>query len=148
VGGTTSGSGNVLSGNGFTGVFLYGSETSGNGVLGNKIGTDNTGTANFGNPLAGLLIAHGATGNTIGGTAAHSGHLNAFQGKGVVVTDDSTTGNSILGNSISSNSGAGIDLGDDGLTANGANPRTFPNNGQNTPVITSVSGTTVTGTLT
>jgi hypothetical protein len=147
VGGTTSGSANVISGNGLTGVYLLGSGTSNNVVLGNKIGTDVSGTASLGNG-AGVLVAYGATGNTIGGTAANSGNLIAFNGKGVVVNENDTTGNSILGNSIRSNSGPGIDLGNDGLTANGANPRSFPNNGQNTPILTSASGTTVTGTLT
>ena len=42
----------------------------------------------------------------------------------------------------------GIDLGADGPTANGTNPRTFPNDGQNFPTITGSGGNTVSGTLT
>ena len=40
------------------------------------------------------------------------------------------------------------DLNEDGFTANGANPRSFPNDGQNFPVLTSASGTVVSGSLT
>ena len=142
VGGVSSGAANVISGN-TNGVFLSYSGTSGNVVLGNLIGTDNLGNTNDG-----VLVANGASANLIGGTAADSGNTIAFNLKGVVVTDNSTTGNSILGNSIFGNTSLGIDLGDDGSTPNDTNPRAFPNDGQNTPVITSAGGTTVSGTLT
>jgi hypothetical protein len=63
------------------------------------------------------------------------------------VRDAESTGISILGNSILGNTVGGIDLGDDGATPNGANPRAAPNNGQNTPVITSLRLTSVSGSL-
>src|SRR5581483_11830069 len=55
---------------------------------------------------------------------------------------------SILGNSLFGNTGPGIDLGDDGHTANGANPRASPNDGQNAPVVTGVAARAVSFTLT
>ncbi len=135
VGGTSSGAANVISGN-TTGVELYGSGTSGNVVLGNLIGTDINGTANLGNTNDGVLISNASTANTFGGTAANAGNTIAFNAKGVVVNGSTSTGDSILGNSIFSNAGLGIDLG--GPPAN---------NGQTAPDITSASGTTVSGTL-
>ena len=56
VGGTSSGAANVISGNS-TGVYMFGSGTSGNVVLGNLIGTDIHGTANLGNSGDGVRIA-------------------------------------------------------------------------------------------
>jgi hypothetical protein len=150
VGGTTLAASNVISANGVAGVHIAGSPgggpTSGNVVLGNLIGTDFGGTAQLGNG-DGVLIELGATRNTIGGTARGSSNLIAFNTRGVVVLDASTTGISILGNSIFGNAGPGIDLGGDGVTPNGANPRAAPNRGQNTPVITLLRLTSVSGSL-
>jgi len=66
VGGTVSGAANVISGNGGSGVYLFASGTSGNVVLGNKIGTDVNGTANLGNTNDGVRIGFSATANTVG----------------------------------------------------------------------------------
>src|SRR5205085_4742477 len=59
-----------------------------------------------------------------------------------------TTQDSILSNPIFGNGVLGIDLGADGPTPNGGNPRSFPNDGQNFPTITGSGGNTVSGTLT
>jgi titin len=148
VGGTVAGSANVISGNGL-GVEIMDAGTTGNVVLGNRIGTDISGTAPLGNTGDGVLLRYeGATANTIGGTAAGSGNAIAFNAKGVVLIDAATVGDSILGNSIWGNAGPGIDLGNDGPTPNGVNPRAFPNHGQNTPILTGRSPGSVSGTLT
>jgi hypothetical protein len=55
-------------------------------------------------------------------------------------------GNTIEGNSIYSNTKLGIDLGNDGVTPNNSGP-IGPNNFQNYPVLTSVSGTSASGTF-
>jgi len=81
VGGTVSGAANVISGNARFGVYLDNSGTSGNVVLGNKIGTDVNGTAKLGNSIDGVAIASGATANTVGGTA--SGAANVISGNGL-----------------------------------------------------------------
>jgi hypothetical protein len=95
----------------------------------------------------------GAFNNTIGGTTVGSGNSIAFNAEGVVIGNSTSgigaVGNSILGNSIWDNTGLGIDLGDSGQTfPNGPNPLSFPNNGQNTPIITKIKTTSVSGTLT
>lgn len=89
----------------------------------------------------------------MGGTAAGAGNTIAFNSAvgvsvGANASDVSTINNAVLGNSIHDNGGAtGLDLGLDGITPNGANPRSFPNDGQNFPVLTAAYGSAVTGTL-
>jgi hypothetical protein len=147
IGGTSAGSANVISGNGL-GVEIKDAGTSGNVVLGNEIGTDVSGTSPLGNTTFGVLLRAGAASNTVGGTAAASGNAIAFNAKGVVLIDNATVGDSILGNSIWGNTGPGIDLGNDGPTPNGVNPRAFPNRGQNTPILTARGAASLSGTLT
>ena len=57
---------------------------------------------------------------------------------GVTVVSSSATGNTVRGNSMYSNGGLGIDLNEDGVTANDTNdPDSGPNNLQNYAVLTS-----------
>src|SRR6185436_3414433 len=57
IGGTTAGARNVISGNGANGMLLVGlSDSSGNKIEGNFIGTDVTGTADLGNSTSGIQI--------------------------------------------------------------------------------------------
>jgi titin len=147
VGGTAAGAGNVISFN-QVGVFLDGGTTSANALLGNRIGTDKTGSAAAGN-IVGVQLQNGAHSNTVGGTATGAGNTIAFNvNQGVIVFGSAAVGDSVLGNSIFGNGALGIDLGADGPTANGANPRSFPNDGQNFPTITASGGNTVSGSLT
>jgi hypothetical protein len=117
-------------------------------VQGNFIGTDVNGTAALGNSKDGVFISL-APNNTIGGTVA--GARNIILGNntnGVRIHGSGATGNAILGNSIYSNTGLGIDLGNDGVTANDVGDSdTGANNLQNFPVITSANTTTINGTL-
>ena len=76
---------NIISGNAANGVEINGLQTTGNTVIGNYIGTDNTGgRAIAGSTQAdGVLITAGAFGNTIGGPAAGDANVlsaNAFYG--------------------------------------------------------------------
>ena len=152
IGGTTAADRNIISGNGNGGVRIVGGAEN-NVLQGNFIGTDVTGVNGLGNGggFHGVLIRESCSNNTIGGTAAGAGNIIAFsQGHGVTVTDGSR--NSILGNSIHSNTNLGIDLGTDGITPNdNCDADAGANNKQNAPAITTVtpgaSDTTITGTL-
>ncbi len=153
VGGTAAGAGNVIGGATFAGVEIRGAGTTGNRIQGNFIGTDAAGSLNFGNGNNGIYLVAGATGNTIGGTAAGAGNLIAFNGdRGIVVQDTATTGNAFLGNTIYSNGSLGIDLAWNGITANDSGDGDSGANAlQNFPVLTSANsnaaGTTLVGTF-
>jgi hypothetical protein len=136
---------NVISGNGQDGIFSLGL----NLFQGNFIGTDATGTLPIGNAGHGLR----ATIDQVGGVNDGEGNTIAFNGgSGVVVTRLATVPTTILSNSIFSNGGLGIDIDDDGVTANDAcDADSNPFDLQNYPVLTSVSRsgdhTTIEGTL-
>ena len=85
IGGTTTTDGNLISGNGGPGFGVFGfgiyiSGGAGNLVQGNKIGTDVTGAHALGNNEFGVDINTGASGNTVGGTAAGAGNLISGNG--------------------------------------------------------------------
>ena len=163
IGGAAAGAGNLISGNLDNGVVLGGSGNASNVVQGNRIGTDATGTTPVPNGTisnGGSAISVSGNNNIIGGTAPGAGNVIAntlgscasCQGHGSGVVVFVGTGHTIRGNSIYSNGGLGIDLKDDGVTANrNCNAGFGPNNLQNFPVLTSafVAGTStrVTGTL-
>jgi hypothetical protein len=105
IGGDTADERNVISGNDTSGVYIYSSDTTGNIVSGNYIGTDASGTASLGNNVYGVRIRGGAQNNTVG-----PGNVIAHNGSdGVEVNESNTTGNTITRNSIFSNT-MGIDL--------------------------------------
>ncbi|MEY2875927.1 MAG: hypothetical protein RLZZ373_3298, partial [Pseudomonadota bacterium] len=142
---------------GLVGIELDGA-SSGTLIQGNRIGTDLTGTANWGMQQNGILLEGGATSNQIGGTAAGAGNTVAFSGQGGVwtsgihVSGNSTASNAVLGNVVYDNEGLGLDLGTQGVTANDlGDGDNGANNLQNSPVLTvaRTSGTslTVNGTL-
>src|SRR5262249_40852999 len=115
IGGTVPGAGNVISGNGRYGINLlqYGSDTSGNRVQRNLIGTNAAGTGAVGNASDGVHIFNGAHDNQIGapptGSVTGFGNTIAFNGgAGVAVLDAASTGNSIPGNALHHNHGNGI----------------------------------------
>jgi hypothetical protein len=104
VGGEAPGSRNLISGNGDTGVWVEGSSTSGNRVLGNIIGADASGTRALGNVRFGVFIGFGANNNVVGGDAPGAGNLISGNSNGVWIEGDSTTGNHIQGNFIGTDS--------------------------------------------
>jgi uncharacterized repeat protein (TIGR01451 family)/CSLREA domain-containing protein len=147
VGGTAAGAGNVISGNTSSGIVT---ESGGNGavVQANLIGTNAAGTSALANG-SGIQIA--ANNGLFGGTVAGSANTIEFN-SGYGVGQLSGTGNAYLGNAINSNGVLGIDLGEDGVTANDAGDGdSGPNNKQNYPVLSSADSsadaTTVGGTL-
>ncbi len=74
IGGAAQGVGNVISANAHAGVSIAGTATTGVVILGNLIGTDETGTAALGNGTFGVLVS-GTPGVTIGGTATGDGNI-------------------------------------------------------------------------
>jgi hypothetical protein len=162
IGGTTPDKRNVISGNDASGVNIFGSSSEGNRIEGNYIGTTADGSGDLGNASNGVLMT--ATNTKVGGvddtgtpqtefpanTIAHNG------GDGVSVSvSGSAAGNFFISNSFFSNGGLGIDLNNDGVTANDtddpATPEVDPdkdtgaNNLQNFPVIDSAIRSNTTG---
>lgn len=107
IGGTATGSRNLISGLAGNGVWIHGRQGStgpvstGNTVQGNLIGINGAGLAAVANLGGGIVINDGAIDNTIGGTA--TGARNVISGNtnhGVLIQDAETTGNLIQGNNI------------------------------------------------
>ncbi len=132
-----AGWGNVIGGNSQEGVFING----GNGaqVVGNLIGVG-SGGSNLGNGFFGVHI-NNSSNVTVGGTTTARGNTIAFNAAdGVYVFGDGATGNRIRSNRIYSNDGLGIDLGENGVTANDSGDGDAgPNGLQNFPILTAVS---------
>ena len=152
IGGEGAAGRNVISGNAEAGVLLSGFGPSGVRVEGNYIGVAADGATPLGNRGHGVFIFVG-TNNSVGGVAANAGNIIAHNGfSGVVIESDAGLGNTIQGNQIFSNGTLGIDLNNNGPTANDvADVDGGPNGLQNYPIITSASvgggGTTISGTL-
>ena len=151
IGGADPGTGNVISANAIEGVTFADAATMGNAVLGNRIGTDATGTIDLGNKGDGVSASFGSSDNRIGGTTPGSANTIADNlGDGVNILGGA--GNVIVSNSISGNHLLGIDLGGDGVTPDTpGGPHAGSNDLQNFPVLTSVAttatATVITGTL-
>ena len=150
IGGSVTGAGNLISGNGTVESGLGRGNgitvgSSNNIIQGNLIGTDATGTGPLGNQIHGIA---GGRNTTVGGTGVGQANVIAFNGfSGIINNGPLSTANTYRGNSIHSNgtlaspfsTGLGIDLGPAGPTANDTgDPDTGANNLQNFPVITSV----------
>ena len=100
VGGTTAGSGNLISGNN-VGILLRFPNTT---IQGNKIGTNAFGTAAVSGSNYGIWFFSDARDNAIGG--AESGASNLISGNsvaGIYIQGNSATGNVIQGNYIGTN---------------------------------------------
>ena len=136
VGGTASGAGNVISGNGLDGILIGSFSTTGTTVQGNRIGTDPTGMFAIPNGGDGIRIDL-ARNNTIGGSATGAGNL--ISGNGTVQSGTGggdgirigTSGNVIKGNLIGTdatgtgplrNLTSGISAGGFGNTIGGMAP--------------------------
>ncbi len=89
-----SGAGNVISGNGLSGVKLGNLIGSGNVIQNNFIGTDASGTNTLRNSQYGIIIS-GVSGNTIGTNNVISGNTLS----GVLITSNGTA-NVVMGNFI------------------------------------------------
>jgi CSLREA domain-containing protein len=102
IGGTAAGAGNVISGNGGTGIIVDGATTSGNQIQGNLIGTNAAGTAALANNGYGVAVSNSAPNTIIGGTSAEA--RNVISGNSNVGLNlFSAPGTQVLGNYIGTN---------------------------------------------
>ena len=120
VGGSTLGARNIISGNG-DGVYLQGTNATGNQILGNYIGTDVTGTLALGNVYSGIGL-NDAPNNIIGGSTVAERNVISANRWGVLIGNPSSTNNQILGNYIGTNAAGTVALGNNqGVTINAPN---------------------------
>ncbi|MES2354813.1 MAG: NosD domain-containing protein [Pseudomonadota bacterium] len=111
VGGTATGAGNLISGNGLDGIGISAADNT--TILGNYIGTNAAGTAAVRNVKEGIWITASSQNTTIGGSAA--GSKNVISGNsdnGIQI--NSGSGHSILGNYIGTNAAGTSALGNGG----------------------------------
>ncbi|NIO42243.1 MAG: Calx-beta domain-containing protein, partial [Burkholderiales bacterium] len=149
IGGTAAGAGNLISGNGYSGIIISDPASPGGDIIqGNLIGTDAAGTSAIANSVG--VEVWTVPGVTIGG--ASGANTIAFNTDDGVRIRNGATAISVLGNAIHSNGALGIDLvgGTEdgfGVTANDAGDGdTGANDLMNYPVIysASISGGNVT----
>jgi hypothetical protein len=152
IGGTVAAARNVISGNIGTGIrldvytddFTTTDQYLANYVRGNFIGVAADGVTPLGNGGDGIVADGPAA--FIGGTLSGQANVIAYNGgNGVTVAIDpnevgSGQKTSVRGNAIYGNAKLGIDLGNDGVTANDpADPDIGANTLQNFPMITAAS---------
>ena len=139
------GNGNVLSGNSWYGVYIWGPNASGNAIQSNIVGLDATATnpvpnASEGATRSGIYISQ-APSTLIGGTAFGAGNIVASNDHfGIIIQGATALDNTILSNSIYDNVDLGIELDLDGVTPNDpGDADTGPNDLLNWPVISSAT---------
>ena len=103
IGGSETGTRNVISGNVDEGINITGSGATDNLVLGNYIGIAANGTSALGNGDDGISIEHSSN-NIIGGTESRMGNvISGNVSHGIAIAYSDATGNQILGNYIGTN---------------------------------------------
>jgi len=80
IGGTAAGAGNLISGNTFVGIELFGPLTSKNVIQGNKIGTDATGRLTLPNKVGGIFVITPSANQLVG-----TGPGQANQGQNIPI---------------------------------------------------------------
>ena len=155
IGGTAPGAGNLISGDGrLAGIRLDGTAAQNNVVQGNLIGHSPSGTGPLGGGTTasngdGVEITEGASDNMIGGAAAGAANTIAFNaGAGIRFGDavsTAATGNSIIGNIISSNGADGVIVSSPSRVSAGATiaANTITANAGNGITLTEISGTVI-----
>ncbi len=127
--------GNVISGN-QNALILASASNTNTSVLGNLIGIAPDGTTPMGNTFYGILISDASLAS-IGGVISGQGNEIANNGGNGVTIISGALKNTLLANSIHDNTSLGIDLADDGVTANDATDSdSGPNGKQNSPALT------------
>ena len=104
---------NVISANEGHGIALIDNGVDENIVLGNKIGTDVSGTAALGNTGNGIWILHGKS-NLVGGTTAADRNIISGNAEGVAILGTGATDNRVQGNYLGTDITGTIALGNNG----------------------------------
>jgi len=139
IGGSTSNHRNIISGNSWNGVYLWGVNGNNNTVQYNYIGTDNTGLASISNSFVGSghagIVIHNSANNIIGGSSSELGNVIAGNSSdGIYITGANSTGNLLASNYIGidntgitalSNQGNGVII-KDGASDNTVGGNTSP----------------------
>ncbi|MBI2078708.1 MAG: right-handed parallel beta-helix repeat-containing protein, partial [Euryarchaeota archaeon] len=121
VGGNDESNANVIVDNGEGGIRLADSWSSGNWIIGNRIGMDLFLTSAIPNHGPGVWLDGGAQYNHVGGFMWGQENTIAYnEGAGILVTSDAANNNAFISNSIFLNGGLGIDLSSSGLTEDGS----------------------------
>jgi len=128
---------NIISGNTSQGIAIYGSDTT--TIENNRIGTDLAGSASLPNNVGIRITNDGAT--TSNYTTITQSNIVAHNAVRGISLPSTGIGHQILGALVYSNSGPGIDLGENFATANDAGDTDSgnANNYQNYPDITSAA---------
>lgn len=99
IGGTNAGQRNVISANAQNGIVIWQATAQNNRIEGNYLGLDATGTNALGNTLSGVALT--AANNVVGGTQAGAGNvISGNRQHGVIITDRTSTNNTVVGNLI------------------------------------------------
>ncbi len=104
IGGTNALERNVISGNTQYGIFITGSNTTGNVIIGNYIGTDAGGSISVPNGVAGIGIVTNGSGQIIGGANdADRNVVSGNGGPGILLTGPGVSNNLVEGNYVGLN---------------------------------------------
>jgi hypothetical protein len=147
IGGAGPGAGNVISGNGQSGIYFISGSLASNLVQGNYIGVNANGTVALGNTQDGVTI-NGASGNTIGGaTAAARNVISGNSASGVLIWTAEATSNLVAGNYIGTDETGTVAIPNqaNGVTLDGADDNII--GGTNSASGNLISGNTQDGVL-
>ncbi|NNF68889.1 MAG: hypothetical protein HKN01_03895, partial [Acidimicrobiia bacterium] len=139
----TPASGNVISGNFWYGIYVWGPNSAGNVIQNNIIGRDAAASGAVPNGAEGAsrsgIYLSSSPGNLVGGSGPGEGNVIASNAHtGVLVQGAAAVDNPILGNDIFDNVDLGIDLDVIGVTGNDPGDGDGgPNDRMNFPEITS-----------
>jgi parallel beta-helix repeat protein len=133
-GGACTGACNLTSGNGANGIGIWQSSATGNTVVGNYAGVDNSGRSALPNGDIGFE-AQDASGNHIGGTTPQERNIfSGNLGAGVSLTGSGASGNTVEGNFIGPDVSGQVGMGNHKMGVNIGSPSGGTNNAHNNTI--------------
>jgi trimeric autotransporter adhesin len=125
IGNNVSGNGNLISGNGNSGIDVNGAHRT--GIYDNLIGLSYTGLNTIGNGGSGIQIQSGASGTLVGDLGANFGNVISGNGAyGIAIFGATTNANTVVANRIGTNISATAPLGN-GYSGIGLSTGTYNN---------------------